>query len=59
MIDANLLFSLEVGALTVLVSVGIWHIYRTRHSATSNAPAPLVHDMRQDGQQLSVQTYPR
>jgi hypothetical protein len=59
MIDGNVLFSLELCALAVLVGVGVWRIYRTRQSATINAPAALAHDMRQDGQLLSVQADPR
>jgi len=59
MIDTNLLFWLELGVLAVLVGAGIWSIYRTPHSATINASAPVVHDMRQDGQRLSLQTDPR
>ena len=54
MIDGNLLFVLELSALTVLVCVGIWHIYRTRRSATIKASAPVAHDMREEGQRLSV-----
>ena len=56
MIDGNLLFWLELCALAVLVGVGAWHIYRTRQQATVNASASPAHDMRQDGQLLSVQT---
>ena len=56
MIDSNLLFWLEVCALTVLVGVGIWRISRTQQSATINAPDTVAYDMRQDGQRLSVQT---
>jgi ABC-type nickel/cobalt efflux system permease component RcnA len=59
MIDGNLLFWLEVCALTVLLGVGIWRIYRTQQSVTINASDPVAHDMRQDGQRLSVQTDPR
>jgi ABC-type nickel/cobalt efflux system permease component RcnA len=59
MIDGNLLFWLEVCALTVLLGVGIWRIYRTQQSLTINASDPVTHDMRQDGQRLSVQTDPR
>jgi hypothetical protein len=59
MIDSNLLFLLELGALAVLVCVGVWRIYRTRQSATIIASVPVAHDMRQDGQRLSVQTDPR
>lgn len=59
MIDSNLLFWLEVCALTVLVGVGIWRICRTQRSVTINASDPVAHDMRQDGQWLSVQTDPR
>ena len=63
MITESLLFSLELGVLTVLVGLGIWRIYRTFQSVTINATAPLAvlgplippaHDMRQDGQQLGV-----
>jgi hypothetical protein len=56
MIDSNLLFWLEVCALTVLVGVGIWRICRTQQSATINVSDPVAYDMRQDGQRLSVQT---
>jgi ABC-type nickel/cobalt efflux system permease component RcnA len=59
MIDGNLLFWLEVSALTVLFGVGIWRIYRTQQPATINASDPVAYDMRQDGQQLSVQADPR
>jgi ABC-type nickel/cobalt efflux system permease component RcnA len=59
MIDTNLLFWLEVFALTVLIGVGIWHAYRTRQSAASKASAPMAYDMRENGQRLSVQTSPR
>ena len=56
MIDSNLLFWLEVCALTVLIGVGIWRIYRAQQSATTNVSDPVVYDMRQDGQRLSVAT---
>ena len=59
MIDGNLLLSLELGALAVLLCVGVWRIYSTRPSTTINASAPVAHDMRQDWQRLSVQTDPR
>jgi hypothetical protein len=59
MIDGNVLLLLELCALAVLVGVGVWRIYRTRQSATINAPAAMAHDMRQDGQLLSVQADPR
>lgn len=59
MIYGNLLFSLELGALAVLVGAGVWRIYRTRQSTTINASAPVAYDMRQDGQRLSVQPDPR
>jgi hypothetical protein len=59
MIDDNVLFLLELCALAALVGVGVWHIYRSRQSATINAPAAAAHDMRQDGQLLSVQADPR
>jgi len=55
MIDTNLLFWLEVCALTVLVGVGIWRISRTPQSATINASDTVGYDMRRDGQRLSVQ----
>jgi ABC-type nickel/cobalt efflux system permease component RcnA len=55
MIDSNLLFWLEVCALTVLVGVGIWRIYRTGQPANINVPDSVAYDMRQDGQRLSVQ----
>jgi ABC-type nickel/cobalt efflux system permease component RcnA len=57
MIDSNLLFWLEVCALTVLVGVGTWRIYhRTQQSqsAAINASEPAAHDMRQDRQRLSL-----
>jgi hypothetical protein len=54
MIAGNLLFLVELGVLTALVCAGIWHIYRTRKSATINASAPMAYDMRHDGQRLSV-----
>jgi hypothetical protein len=58
MIANNLLFLVELGALTVVVCVGIWHIYRTRKSATStatsNVAAPVAYDMRQDGQRVGA-----
>jgi hypothetical protein len=59
MIDDNVLLLLELCALAVLVGVGVWRIYRTRHPATIDAPAAVEHDMRQDGQLLSVQADPR
>jgi hypothetical protein len=59
MIDGNVLLSLELCALAVLVGVGVWRICRTRQSATINAPAAVEHDMRQDGQLLSIQADPR
>ena len=59
MIDGNLLFLLELCALAVLIGAGVWRIYRTRRSATLNASAAVAYDMRQDGQQVSVQTDPR
>jgi ABC-type nickel/cobalt efflux system permease component RcnA len=64
MIDGNLLFLLELCALAVLVSVGVWRIFRSRRSATiaaatMDASAPVEHDMRQDGQLVSVQTSSR
>ena len=59
MIDGNVLFLLELCALAVLVGVGVWRIYRTRHSATIIASVPVAYDMRQDGQRLSVQTDPQ
>jgi hypothetical protein len=55
MIDGNLLLSLELSILTVLLGAGVWRIYRTLQSPTIDAPAPEVHDMRQEGQQLSLQ----
>src|SRR4029453_14335587 len=55
MIDGNLLFLLELCALAVLVSAGIWRIFRSR-SAKIDASAPIAHDMRRDGQQVRVQT---
>lgn len=54
MIDGNVLLLLELCALAVLVGVGVWRIYRTRQSATIDAPASVAYDMRQDGQRLSV-----
>jgi hypothetical protein len=59
MIDSNLLFWVEVCALTVLFGVGIWRIYRTQQPATIKVPDPVAYDMRQDGQHLSVQADPR
>jgi ABC-type nickel/cobalt efflux system permease component RcnA len=56
MIDSNLLFWLEVCALTVLVGVGIWRIFRTQQSATINVSNPAAYDMRHDGQRFAVQT---
>jgi len=56
MIDSNLLFWLEVCALTVLVGVGIWRICRFQQLATINVSHPVAYDMRQDGQRLNVQT---
>jgi hypothetical protein len=49
MIDSNLLFWLEACALTALVGVGIWRIYRTQQTKTTNASAPTAYDMRQVG----------
>lgn len=57
MIDGNLLLSLELFALAVVVAIGVWRtygIYGTRLSARINALAPAAHDMRKDGQRLSV-----
>jgi len=54
MIDSNLLFLLELSALAVLIGLGTWRMFRTRQSV--NASVPAAHDMRQDGQRLSVQT---
>lgn len=54
MIDGNLLFLLELCALTVLIGAGIWRIYRTRTTAKINVAAPMAHDMRHDGQLLSL-----
>lgn len=59
MIGSNLLFWLEICALTVLVGIGIWRIYRTRQSATGKASTPVAYDMREDGQRLSVQASSR
>jgi hypothetical protein len=59
MIDDNVLFLLELCALAVLVGVGVWRIYRAQKSATIDAPAAVAHDMREDGQLLSVQADPR
>ena len=59
MIDINLLFWLELSVLAVLVGVGLWRIYGTQQSETINAQAPAAHDMRQNGQQLSLETAPR
>ena len=59
MIDINLLFWLELSVLAVLVGVGLWRIYRTQQSGTMKAQTPAAHDMRQDGQQLSLETAPR
>jgi hypothetical protein len=54
MIDNNLLFLLELCALAALIGLGAWRMFRTRESV--NASAPAANDMRQDGEQLSVQT---
>jgi ABC-type nickel/cobalt efflux system permease component RcnA len=59
MIESNPMLWLEVCALTVLVGVGIWRIYRTQQSATISASEPVSHDMRQDGQRLNLQNDPR
>ncbi len=56
MVDANLLLSLELSILTILVGAGIWRIYKTLQSPIIDAPAPESHDMREDGQQLGLQT---
>jgi hypothetical protein len=56
MIDSNPLFWLEVCALTALVGVGIWRIFRTQLSATINVSNPVAYDMRRDGQRLSAHT---
>ena len=56
MIDANLLLTLELSILTVLVGAGIWRIYKALQSPMIDAPAPESHDMREDGQQLGLQT---
>jgi hypothetical protein len=58
MIDGNLLLLLELCALAVLVSAGVWLIARRRRSVTIGAAAPVAYDMRQDGQRVSVQTDP-
>ena len=52
MIDGNLLFSLELCALTVLIGAGVWRIYRALLIARIDTVAPVAHDMRHDGQQL-------
>jgi len=54
MIDVNLLFALELCALTVLIGAGIWRIYRALRAPSIDAAAPVAHDMRHDGQLLSV-----
>ena len=62
MIDGNILLSLELFALAVVVAIGVWRIYGiygTRRSTKINALAPVAHDMRQDGQQLSADGRPR
>lgn len=66
MIESNPTLWLEVCALTVLVGVGIWRIYRSRQSATTSTSAsepvasePVAFDMRQGGQQLGLQNDPR
>ena len=56
MIDANLLLTLELSILTVLVGAGIWRIYKALQSPIIDAPAPETHDMREEGQRLSLQT---
>ena len=54
MIDNNLYLSLELCALTLVVGICIWRIYRTPISGQSDASAPVMHDMRRDGQRLSL-----
>lgn len=56
MIDTILTLPLELITLTLLVGVGMLHSYRVRRSATITASAPRAHDMRLDGQRLSLQT---
>ena len=56
MIDNNLYLSLELCALTLVVGMGIWRIYRTAVPGESDASAPAAYDMRRDGQRLSLQT---
>jgi hypothetical protein len=55
MIDDNLLLLLELSILIFLCGLGIWRIYRTLWSPTTDAPAE-THDMRQEGERLSLQT---
>jgi hypothetical protein len=55
MIDSNLLFWIEVCALTVLVGVGIWRFWLNQQSATIKVSDSMAYDMRQDGQRSSVQ----
>jgi hypothetical protein len=62
MIDGKLVLLLGLFVLAVVVAIVVWRIYGiygTRRSAKINALAPGAHDMRQDGQPLSVQTNPR
>jgi len=56
MIGNNLYLTLELCALTALVGIGIWRIYRSWLPTKSNASAPVMHDMRRDGQRLILQT---
>ena len=56
MFDNNLYLSLELCALTLVVGICIWRIYRTPISGQSDASAPVMHDMRRAGQRLSLQT---
>ena len=58
MIDGNLLFLLELCALAVLVSYGVWRIFLSRRSKKIDASAPIAHDMRRDGQRARVQPNP-
>src|SRR5512135_316121 len=54
MIDETFLLPLELCVLALLIAVGIWRIYRTRHSAAIAASAPVARDMRHDGQHLGT-----
>jgi hypothetical protein len=42
MIDNNLYLTLELCALTALVGIGIWRVYRTRISGESDPSTPVA-----------------